>query len=209
MWTVLAILNIIRHSNQWNSIPFINPMLWIDWVAIYCFSGFIRPPLSFISAFISAVIGIVIYSISLWLVIGYAFLGYGTLQYEVLDIPSLCNQDVSYQTDPRRPAFLIMHETYFVISTIGFIILLRVLYYRGTVAEEGPMPNYLKVAVIICFVLPATAGTVLAAVMHSHRYLILLHNSCYGSFVSGKSGYLDLYTIPLAVKIGTMMGVNI
>ena len=58
------------------------------------------------------------------------------------------------------------------------------------------MPNYLKVVLVICFILPAIVGIILAAMMHSHLYLILLHKGCYGSFVSGKFGYLDLYTIP-------------
>lgn len=201
---ILAILNIARHGGQWDSIPFVNPILWLDWVALYGFFGLIWPVLSLASA----VIGAGIWIMSLWLVIGYSR-DYGTLQYDVLNIPSLCNQDVPYQTDPRRLAFLIMHQTYFFIATIGFFFLLFILHKRSH-GEEGPVPNYLKVVlVVICFILPAIAGIILAAVMHSHLYLILLHHGCYGSFVSGTFGYLNLYTIPRLVRITTIIGVNV
>jgi hypothetical protein len=207
--TVFALMTIIHHAKSgqgWVSLPFINPVLWLDWAAIYSFSGYIWPGLSLLSG----IVGIGMYLISFWLCVGYSQLGYATIQYEVLDIPSLCQSDVAYHTDPRRRAFLSLHLAYFVTSTIAAFFLWLAIAERGGSKKGvvGHMDAGLLRILYLLFVVPAFVGIIVSAVLHAHPYLILLREGCYASSVSGQFGYLDLPSVSWMIKVAVMMGIN-
>ena len=76
-----------------------------------------------------AVLGGCMYLVCFWLTIGYCFLGYGTRQYQALNIPPYCQSlGVSWQTDPRRKNFVRMQVVIFLSASVGFIV--AVVYYR-------------------------------------------------------------------------------
>jgi hypothetical protein len=207
--TGFALMTIIRQARSgqgWESLPFINPVLWLDWAAIYSFSGYIWPGLSFLSA----IIGVGMYSISLWLCVGYSQLGYATIQYDVLDIPTLCPSDVAYHTDPRRRAFLSMHLTYFVTSTVAAFFLYLAISERGNSKKGlvGHMDAGLLRILYLLFVVPAFIGIIVSVILHAHPYLVLLREGCYASYVSGQFGYLDLPSVSWMIKVAIMMGIN-
>jgi hypothetical protein len=179
--------------------PFINPILWVDWLAIYAFSGLIWPGFSFISA----IMGTAIFAVSLWLCIGY-FNGYGAMQYDVLNVPPLCGVD--YQTDPRRLAFVIMHLVIFIDAIIAFGLFIWTS--RWILRDGAGIPRFVREIMAVCLIAPALAGTCLAAAKHSHPYLLLLQDGCYASYVSGGAGYVDL-SVTWKIKLATLIGVNI
>ena len=202
--TIIALVGIANASSNWGSMPFVNPILWMDWVAMYYLFGFL--PWSIAAAFVPigcALMGAAIFVVSLWLCIGYAFFEYGKLQYEVLNVPSMCQGD--FQTDPRRFPLLLLHELIFILAIISFIILV----WRSWQQRFQPIGSFTKIVLAVGILLPVMAGLGLAAAEHNNPYLLLLSNGCYGSFVSGQLGYMNLDTAPLSVKVATVLGLNI
>jgi hypothetical protein len=210
--TAFALMSIIiqaKSGQGWESLPFINPVLWLDWAAIYSFSGHIWPGLSLLSA----IIGIGMYGVSFWLCIGYANRGYGTVQYDVLDVPTLCQAATAYNTDPRRRAFLALHLTYFITANVAAFFLLIAITERSnsskTKGQVGPMDPCLKKTMALLLVIPAFYGFIVSAVLHGYPYLILLKDGCYASYVSGRFGFLDLPSVSWMIKVASMLGINI
>ena len=203
--SIFAIVTITKHTER-ESLPFINPVLWFDWVAVWSFCGFFPGSLAETTTLMAAAVGVAVYAISLWLCIGYAFLGYGTRQYDVIDTTSLCASSItSYQTDPRRMPFLVLHELYFILATSGFLLL---AYYISNLGAARRTNVLIDTSIICVMVLPPIAGIALATVLHFMPYLLLMRNGCYGSYVSGSLVYLDR-TVSWAIKVATILGINI
>lgn len=200
--TIVALITIAKHGGDWGSLPFLNPILWLDWFALFSFSGSIT--ILAILLPVCAVIGFAIFAISLWLVVGYSFLGYSSLQYDVLQVPSQCAPPPT--TDPRTMIFIIIHGIIFALGIAGAALLAVAL---RKVAAGNVVSSKLKTSVAICFIVPAIVGMIVGAIKNNDPYLILVRNGCYGSFVSGQFGYLDLSTAPWSVKLAMMIGLTI
>ena len=109
----IALYDVISYKGSYDSIPFLSPVLWLDMALIsdLLYSNGKTRPLSYLAAGG----GFGMYIICFWLLIGYCFLGYGTRQYEALNIPQYCqNLGVSWQTDPRRRNFVRLQVIIFV-----------------------------------------------------------------------------------------------
>jgi hypothetical protein len=205
--TILAILILSQRGHSWDSLPFINPLLWLDWLAIYGVSGYIWPGFSFISLIMT----ILSYPVGFWLTIGYGTRGYGVRQYDVLDIPDFCkNAAISFQTDPRRHHFVALHVVLFAFGTISLIILSLYIFNSGERGiDEEEIPGDVKFWIVIFLILPTFIGMCIAAAQNSHPYLILGQRSCYASYVSGQRAYVDVPDVSWTVKLATVIGLNI
>lgn len=202
--TILAILTLHNHGKDWPSLPFISPILWLDWVAIFAISGHIHPFLSLIS-FIATFL---CWTTCFWLTIGYGQLGYGTRQYKILNIPYLCsNSGINFETDPRRGNFVGLHVTQFIISTVCLVFALPTIF-RGQQAASAILTSEGKWLLIMGFLLPCWIGVVIGAADHNYPYLLLNQGNCFASFVSGWVGYGDLPEVGWIVKASTMIGLN-
>jgi len=282
-------------GDQLDGLPFLSPVLWLDIVLVfdlvsnYSMIKFLSYPV--------AILGCRMWVICLWLSIGYCFLGYGTRQYQVLNIPDYCQTlGVSWQTDPRRANYVRMQVIIFSSATAGFgvalfsylkiylpsrrrwnvpteqeaatrfvapiapsepapetwiqrrikqfgvwkrkvlgrlprypageqreLTLLRpftipyVGPFRGrTVLFRAPafkkpelhLSEHLTTIVQIFVLFPFIAGFLMAVILNSHAYLLLGQKGCYGSYVSGRFGYLDLQLVNFRVKLSTWLGLN-
>jgi len=203
--TVLAIMTLQMHGGDWTTLPFISPILWLDWVTIYAVGGYAWAGFSFIG-----LIGtILMYAVCFWLTIGYGQLGYGTQQYEILNIPFLCTpSSVQFQTDPRRGNFVGLHVTTFTMSTIAILIAAQGIFYRGTLSAEDALKKSARWIIVILFILPQFIGLVIGAADHSHPYILIDQGGCFGSFVSGYRGYTELVEVPWIIKVSTIIGLN-
>lgn len=219
-------ITLIRHSHSMDRLPFISPVLWLDWAAVFSFVGQRFPVLGTLSA----ISGICLYCTCFWLSIGYGRLGYGTQQYEVLNIPAFCqNLNISWQTDPRRHHFVQLHSLIFGSATLGVLIAVIVFIdqyedfrisdfsvafkiYRGRSVNMNlsyfRSVLILQTVVAICVIAPAVVGVIVAAVINGHNFLILGQKGCYASFVSGRFSYVDLYWVEWRVKVATWIGLN-
>lgn len=172
--------------------------------AIYAITGHIWAGFSFISLIAT----IVIYAVCFWLTIGYGQLGYGTRQYEILQIPWLCTTStVSFETDPRRGNFVGLHVATFIMGTLGLIMGLPKICRELTTLEQVDFRRTKWILATI-FVLPQFIGIVISAADHSYPYLILNQDGCFASFVSGYRGYTELIDVPWIVKVATIIGLN-
>lgn len=221
--TGLAVATIIRHNNSRETMPFISPILWIDWATVF---GIVGARFRLLGT-LSAVVGVCLYLMCFWLTIGYGQLGYGVQQYIVLDIPPLCKtMNISWQTDPRRHHFVQLHSVIFASATVGVIAsILNILGERKNLTWNFSLAfklyhrpqrvivyfktiMILQVFISICVLAPVCVGVIMSGVLNGHRFLILGQQGCYASFVSGRFGYLDLYWVAWTVKIETWIGVN-
>lgn len=123
--TVTACIEVFNNVGSFEDLPFVSPVLWLDWVLIYDLTNnFTWKPV----AYLSMVAGFCIYIACFWLSVGYGLLGYGTRQYEVLDVPQYCqNLGISWQTDPRRKHFVRLQIVIFASATLGALVGLYVL----------------------------------------------------------------------------------
>ena len=209
--TIVALITIAKHGGGWKSLPFLNPILWLDWFALHSFSV-----KTYILLPVCVAVGPAMFAISLWLVIGYSFLGYSSLQYDVLQVPSQCT--VPPTTDPRTIIFIIIHGIIFLLGIVGAVlgilgVVLGILgkQFRnngGNNVGNNGSKNF-KISIAICLIVPAIVGMVVGAIKNNDPYLILVREGCYGSFVSGQFGYLDLSTAPVTVKLAMMIGLTI
>ena len=191
----------IIHCQSWDTLPFISPLIWSDWITVYGLFKPFAPKLSFIPG----VIGSCLYIVCLWLCVGYGSLGYGVHQYNVLSIPTQCQAFGPYQTDPRRYRFVCLHVAVFVMGTCG--IYTAIFHLPGD--ESDPKHQYLHAFVGVWILLPAVAGAIVAGVVNGHSYLILNRNGCFASYVSGRLGYVDVDLIEWKIKLATWLGVNV
>jgi len=287
----VAIYDIVSYkASSFDGLPFLSPVLWLDMILVYdiAYSDPKTRPISYLAAGV----GGGMYLVCFWLCVGCCFLGYGTRQYQALNIPQYCqNLGVSWQTDPRRKNFVRLQVVIFASASVGFIV--AVVSYirterlkrryavptreesaardvarrrRPTAQENAPMgfiqrrvksfgewkekvfgklPKYpagqqwsipvlpktktskgrrilftiptfqkpkleisehLTKVVMVFVVLPFIAGFIMAVILNDHAYLLLGQKGCYGSYVSGRFGYLDLELINFRIKLATWLG---
>jgi hypothetical protein len=209
---------IIQHSHSWETLQFISPVLWLDWVAIYSLCHAFSPAI----AIVVGIIGSCLYCVCFWLCIGYGSFGYGVRQYNVLNVPTACQmQWISYQTDPRRYQFVSLQTAIFACASLGMFIALLNLrdnlphlqmhfeYWKDKSVKIDWEPAKHAHAYVAGLVLaPAIAGIVIAANNNRYDYLILGQDGCYASYVSGRWGYIDQDLVSWKVKVETWLGVN-
>ena len=131
----VALYDVISYKGSYNSIPFLSPVLWLDMALVsdLLYSNENTQPLSFLAAGT----GFGMFIVCFWLLIGYCFLGYGTTQYEALDIPQYCQTlGISWQTDPRRRNFVRMQVIIFLSATLGFFVAI-VSYFKVKASREN------------------------------------------------------------------------
>lgn len=224
--TTLAIITVIEHRHSWDTLPFINPLLWLNWITICALVNNISP----IVTTLSGIIGVVLYGMCFWLCVGYGLLGYGVRQYEVLKVSKYCEAlNISWQSDPRRMHFVRLHSVMLACGTLGVFIAFTTLTHNfnptGTriafditkkrLSEDDT--KQIDVTLTIerinsfiagCVVMPAVAGVIVAGVLNGHSYLVLGQKQCYASFVSARFGYIDLYLVEWKIKLATWIGLN-
>lgn len=134
--TILAIIALFEHIHSYDTLPFINPLLWLNWVTIYAVVGNFSP----IIATVSALVGSCLYGICFWLCIGYGLKGFGVRQYEVIDVLASCQTlNISWQTDPRRKRFVRLNCLMFAAGSLG-------LFKGGLLTVGGVVPEDLQIA---------------------------------------------------------------
>lgn len=224
---VLAIITIARHKDSFDTLPFITPILWFDIVPLLNLAiGFGSIHL----AIITGIMGMCLYGTCFWLCIGYGLRGFGTQQYEVLDIPTFCRSfDIHWQTDPRRRHFVRLQSVLFSFGSVGlFAGLILWMQIEGDLESFTLNPSDLKVfgrkpidwdksfsstqiiqtVVAASIIIPEFVGLIIAGVLNGHSYLILGQEHCYASFVSARFGYLNDYWADWLVKVSTWLGLN-
>jgi hypothetical protein len=212
--TGLAISQIVKYSQYFDKLPFISPLLWIDWVVVaQVWGGKYRK--------FALPIVLFMYVFCFWLCVGYCFLKYGTRQYEVLEIPKKCepppNQtQISWQTDPRRKSVLDLHCVIFGLASWGLlegfsayqkakaIDTDRVWYFYGHEVHKL-LSLGLGVAVLICL----ATGAVLVGLLNEKEYLFLSQHKCYASYVSGRFSYVKVDVLDWVPRIGEWLGLGI
>ena len=211
--TILAIIELARHPLK--EIQFVSPMLWMDWLSLSGDFERAHPRLYRVTVGMM----FVMYIFSFWLTVGYGQFGYGTRQYEVLDIASACiGLDVSWQTDPRRAKFVIVQVIMLIISTVAFrgsLVFMTVLrggtgadlmHFKGNVAFVGIMASLALIA-------PSAYGIWATVNVNPSNYIILSSGSgsniCYGNYISSRLGYVDSYWRDLIMTMNILLGVNI
>jgi hypothetical protein len=75
--TVFAIITLTEHQHSLETLPFINPLLWLNWTTILS----LVLPLSPVLGILAGLFGVIQYGMCFWLTIGYGTLGYGVHQY--------------------------------------------------------------------------------------------------------------------------------
>lgn len=201
--TVFSLMTILQSSHAWDTLPFISPLLWFDWVTIYRLLDYYLPKL----AVIPAIIGACLYFVCFWLTIGYGSLGYGVRQYNVLNIPMQCQTYGAFQTDPRRDHFVGLHVAMFAMGTAGLCGGMFLKIERQKLGKSGG--QYVQAAVACAILLPSVVGAIVAGVVNGHSYLLLNRNGCFASYVSGRFGYIDVDLIEWKIKLATWLGVNV
>ena len=212
--TTLAILRLVTHKGEYDTLPFLSPLLWTDWVSVTDMLWVFSPVLGVFG--IAASLGA--FGMCFWLCIGYTQLGYGTRQYTVLDVPDRCEHlPMSYQTDPRRYIFLSLHNVIFSLAILGFATAAVAVWkdnkVRYTAARtsadiywqppllQTKVGRYLGVGVSLFVLVPTAIATIVAGVVNAHTYLVLGQQNCYASFVSSRLGYLDAYLADISVSV--------
>lgn len=117
----VALYDIFSHIGAFNTLPFLSPVLWLDMALVYDIARLHEKtqPL----AYLAVAAGVGMLFVCFWLVIGYSFLGYGTRQYQALNIPPYCQDlGVSWETDPRRRNFVRMQAVLFLSAAIGMVV---------------------------------------------------------------------------------------
>jgi len=233
--TILAIITLFEHIHSHDTLPFINPLLWLNWVTIFAVVSNFSP----IIATVSALVGSCLYGICFWLCIGYGLKGFGVRQYDVIDVPAICQTlNISWQTDPRRKHFVRLNCVMFAAGSLGLLLALATgdvlaqdLRIAFDITKRKKLNNeelnnenasskrkqidftlhptaILQQFIAICIILPSTVGVIIAGVLNGHNYLILGQHGCYASFVSGRYGYVDLYLVEWKIKLAAWIGLT-
>jgi hypothetical protein len=219
--TSFSVFRLIKHWESRDTLPFISPLLWVDWIAVVdAATG-----RGLLLGSIVAGFACCIWGFCLWLCIGYAAIGYGVRQYEVLfELPEHCNLHINptaWQTDPRRTKFVQLHVAAFVSATLGGFLALFLLFRSGPTnqlvrsGDEGKriitLKDHFNLKMGLFIVAPTATGIAIAAQLNSSRYLILHQGElpCYASFVSSHLGYLNIYFTDWSAKVATWLGINV
>ena len=203
--TAFALYLVLEYRHSLDKLPFISPVLWADWAGVHDLLDF-----SVHLSFISTAIGVAIYVVCFWLCLGYGSLAYGVYQYDVLDVPSPCleigagfeDTQISFQTDPRRNRFVILHTVIFSFASLGMLV--SFVFWRSR-----PKAYRVDLFLSAFILLPVLVGIIVAAVVNGHQYLILNpRRYCFASYVSGRLGYLDLDWVTWKIKLATLLGLS-
>jgi hypothetical protein len=211
--TSLAVYQIVTYSQSFDTLPFISPLLWVDWLVIaqVCrgrFRGLALP------------IAIGVWLLCFWLCIGYAFLGYGLRQYEVLEMSKECEPPVdqpqiSWETDPRRFRILDLHLVIFAFASCAFFegwtAFRRVKLSRDrlTFFYGHEIHKLLSLGIGIAVLICLAAGMALVGLLNKADYLILTQNTCYASYVSSRNTYMFVSLLNWPARLAELCGLNI
>jgi hypothetical protein len=215
----LAIYQLAKHGPTFDTLPFISPLLWIDWLAIAQMWGGKLKSLNLKP--LTVPILALLWLISLWLCIGYAFLGYGTQQYDVLEIASSCILDanyapISWQTDPRRIVFMYFHIVLFGLATWTFyenwasfqrtriVRRDRIVFWKRF--EVHKIMSLILGIVLLLFL---AAGTVMIGILNEKEYILLNRNNCFGSYVSSRTTFITVQALDWPTRISVWFGMNV
>lgn len=125
--STLAVIRLVQHRNSYNTLPFISPLLWVDWLTVADICWGHLP----MAALLALIVTVCTYGMCFWLCVGYGHLGYGTKQYEILWSTVFQNNFycplAAGDSDPRRIHFLRMHIVLFASGSLGFLGFLRVM----------------------------------------------------------------------------------
>ena len=206
---ISAIVRLATYSaDNFKTLPFISPLLWVDWLVVFEFSA----PLSRVVEPFAGFICFILYIICFWLCIGYGSLGYGTEQYHILFIPEECQYiDIQWQTDPRRVHFLRFHIIIFAFASfvVVFVYLLDLRRRNAKSNEPDPGRRFMKAGIPVLLILPYVAAILCAAILNPYSYIVLNRGNCWGSYVSGRVGYVDVEFQDWKRRLATWFGVNV
>ena len=210
--TVLGIYQIAKHWQSFETLSFISPLLWVDWlIVVHVLGGKLKS--------VTMLLSMGLWGVCCWLCVGYGFLNYGTLQYEVLELSGKCGLvgigGISWQTDPRRVRILDLHYVIFGFGTLAFLEgwsafqrkkldRERAIYFRG---HELHKLLFLCAcfSVLVCL----AGGMVLSGLLNEANYLILNQHNCYASYVSSRNTYKNISFLDLAIRVSEWFGINI
>jgi hypothetical protein len=229
----LALYRIQKYAHSLESMPYITPLLWTDWLPLLSlWKERIR---FFALAFMAG-----LWLLSAWLFFGYVFLEYGKRQYEVLEMSTKCEPvtdqlGISWEADPRRTDFFSLHLTFMLTgATAGFWILWLVLgsgrlhstaqtnvgsttTYGGQTEppEMGNRREYLEGLDIVvlplnlALLLILVGGMIKVGIMNDAEYLLLFQNDCYASYVSTRTTFLGVDFRDWPAKLGAWLGMTV
>ena len=234
---------VTRSSNGFKTLPFISPILWLDWLVVSDSTS----PLSKIAQVLSGFVAFAVYCICFWLAVGYGCLGYGTEQYHIISVPGFCQFiDAAWQTDPRRVRFLLLHILIFSLATIGGLIHVSTLARQSILKFKSSIQASLIVLgsiirgvlgkLILSYKSEAVdwdtaltrakanqsmawlygmlmfahmAAILCAGLSNRNDFILLHHQSCWASYVSGRMAYVDIEFHEWERRIATWFGVNV
>lgn len=211
--TALATYQIGSHWYSFDTLPFITPLLWVDWlILVHALGGRFKH--------YAIIVAIIVWGLCFWLCIGYGFLKYGTRQYDVLELSQECeyagnNVSISWQTDPRRFRFLELHCVIFGFATWAFFEGWSA-FEKTKVGRERLTHVYgqeihkllywaLGIVVLICL----AGGMVLTGLLNEANYLILTQNKCYASYVSSRITYMNADALDSVARASEWFGINV
>jgi len=205
--------------NSFAELSFVSPVLWIDWIVVTELLWKRVPLLGWLGLGFT----VPLWGVCLWLVIGYAALGYETEQYQVLNVPDQCGYlGIPWQTDPRRKVFVTTHICLFAFSSAALFIGIYVYVrrrprpgwdaYRADFGEQQYWKQRRKsfvrsvgiiLAMAICGV--CCSGALYAGILNTYEYV--QREGCYGSYVSSRWGYLESDIVNVYIKISEFFGI--
>jgi len=207
--TVVGVGEVITYRNDFGLLPFISPLLWLDWIAV---ASIIWPIEKYGKArYVPQVIAAAAFGMNTWLTIGYISFFYGTQQYTALDIPAICAATTdSLAIDPRRQYFADFHVVLYIFSLVIFIVT-AVVAARSKKGKIETAAWRLAVMLVLSgsVVVPALVGVILAAVLNKGDIVLLTFGDCYGSVVSGRLGYFAVDYFDWTQKLAAWLGVNV
>jgi len=207
--TLLAIIRIFQHRQSLETLPFISPLLWVDWIAVAGASYEMTRKRGI--AVTITTIAVCVFIMCLWLTIGYDFLGYGVRQYHILQLPEQCeNLGISWQTDPRRRHFVRLHTVIFLFAICGCVIALKEwLHTSEEKWSEGARHKAMVASIGIMALIPTAFAALIVGVINRTDYLILGQRHCYASFVSSRFGYFMIDYIDWSARAAAWLGVHV
>jgi len=219
--TIWVTIKIVDHRNSLKTLPFLSPVLWLDWVLVTDLLWTRFPILGWLGFGFT----VALWGLCFWLVIGYAALDYGAEQYQVLNIPDQCTYlGVPWQTDPRRKGFLSLHICLFTFSSVAVCLAVYVYLRRRPRPEwdayrerfgdqqyyEGRRKSFVgTVGLVLAMAIGGVscAGAVWAGILNVSDYLILQREGCYASYVSSRFGYFEADAVNTYIKVAEFLGI--
>lgn len=202
-------VEVVKNRAVMDSLPFISPVLWIDWLAVSAIVWQFQKRGK--ARYIPQVIALAVFGMNTWLILGYILISYGTNQYEVRDVPALCQATAaSLVMDPRRTQFARLHIVLYIFGLIAFVVLALVAMRSKCGKLETPawrLATLLTVSVGI--VIPTLVGVILAAVLNRADVLLLSSGECYTGVVSGKFGYFTIDSYDWTERLRKWLGLNV